>query len=155
MKRITSLALGVVACAALITSCKKNTNFEKGKVVFVLDGKAYTSAYSAQATYIQPGILTIATQGKTGSDIYPTQASITFEEAAEGVAGTSQNMVFSGSKAADTFASHWDSQLVGSVSGTIETLSATECKGTFAATLKTQNGSKTFEVTEGKYWLDL
>lgn len=158
MKKMMYPALGLMMMTLVATSCKKDTDetptAQKGQVVFKMDGKNYSSAYSATATYVNPGILTVSSQGKLGSDIYPTQIMITFEEAVVGTAGTSQNMTVSGSKSADTWATHWDSNLVGSASGTIETLTDAECKGTFAATVKTESGSKTFDITEGEFWLE-
>lgn len=155
------LGLGLLMISFVATSCKKNDDDEdetptaqKGEVVFKMDGKAYSSTYSATATYVSPGILTVSSQGKVGSDVYPTQIMITFEEAVVGTAGTSENMTVSGSKSMDTWATHWDSNLVGSASGAIETLTDAECKGTFAATVKTESGSKTFEITEGQFWLE-
>lgn len=153
MKKMIYLGLAVALVASTFTSCKK-TKFEKGTVMCKIDGKTYTSSYSANAS-VAPGILTVGTQGKTGSDIYPTQLSITFTEAQEGVVGTSDNMVVSGSKFTDTFATHWDSNLVGSASGELEIFTANECKGTFEATVKSEDGSKTFNITEGKFWLDI
>ena len=161
MRKMTYLGLGFMMISLVAVSCKKNTDddpsatAQKGEVVFKMDGKNYKNTYSATANYVSPGILTVASQGKGGSDIYPTQIMITFEEAAVGTAGTSDNMTVSGSKATDTWATHWDSNLVGSASGAIETLSETECKGTFSATVKTESGSKTFEITEGQFWLEL
>lgn len=159
MKKMTYLALGLMMISFVATSCKKNDDDEtptaqKGQVVFKMDGKNYSSTYSATASYVASGVLTVSSQGKVGSDIYPTQIMITFEEAAVGTAGTSENMTIGGSKATDTWATHWDSNLVGSASGAIETLNDTECKGTFAATVKTESGSKTFEITEGEFWLE-
>jgi len=154
MKKMMSLGLGILALTISMSSCKKQTTFEKGKVVCNVDGKSYTSDFSANASYIG-GILTIGSQGKVGSEILPTQIMFTFEEGTEGSVGNSENMVFSGSKGTDAFASHWDNELVGSVSGTIETINESECKGTFEATVKTQSGSKTFKITEGKFWLDI
>lgn len=149
-------------CAALFalsaaTSCKKNSpgSLQKGEVTFRMDGKNYSSTYSAVAVYVNPGVLNVTTQGKLGSEIYPTQLQVTFEQAAVGTPGTSDNLTVSGSRGADTYSTHWDSQLAGSASGAVETLTATECKGTFAATVKTQSGSKTFEISDGKFWLDL
>ena len=154
MKKMIYVGVALIMAAASFTSCKKDTSFQKGKVVGKVNGKAYSSSYSANASYIG-NILTIGTQGTVSGDIYPTQLMITFEQGVEGNAGTSDNMVVSGSKGADAFATHWDDVLVGSASGSIEVLNSSECKGTFSATVKTQSGSKTFEITDGKYWLDI
>lgn len=152
MKKMMYLGFAVAFVASLLISCKKETTFEKGKVICKIDGKSYSSTYSAQPS-MAPGVLTVGTQGKTGSDVYPTQLMITYKEAQEGIMGTSENMVISGSKFTDAFATHWDSELVGSASGELEVLNATECKGTFEGTVKTQDGSKTFNIKEGKFWL--
>lgn len=160
MRKMTYFGLGLMMISLVTVSCKKDDNSQtpvakKGEVVFKMDGKSYSSTYSATATYVSPGILTVSGQGKVGSDIYPTQIMITFEEAAVGTVGTSDNMTVSGSKSADTWATHWDSNLVGAASGDIETLNSAECKGSFTATVKTESGSKTFEITDGRFWLEL
>lgn len=154
MKKTLSIASLAFAIVLTAVSCKKSTTFEKGSIVFNLDGKTFSSKYSANATYMAPGILSLMAQGNLSGDILPTQVQITFEEAVEGTSVGSDKLVIGGSKGADTFATHWDNQLVGSASGTIDVLNSDECKGTFEATMKTKGG-KAYKLTDGKFWLDL
>lgn len=153
MKKFLYLGAALLIGASSLTSCKKSTVFEKGDVSFKINGKTFSSTYSATATY-QLGVLIVGSQGKVGSDIYPSQVQLTIENAAEGDI-IQDDLVISGSWGTDLFATHWDSDLVGSGTCNLEVFSESECKGTFSATVKSDDLSKTYQLTEGKFWLNL
>lgn len=149
-----SLILAALFLPSVIVfnSCKK-TNFEKGTLVCKINGKSFKSETpNGQVSF---GALLISGVGTVSGNPFPAQINITFEEGASNATGNNENSSLSGSLGTDVFATHWDGVLKGNFKGKIEVLTETECKGTFEATCKTEDGSETFEIKDGKFWLDI